>query len=615
LETTISGVLRAEGSEDPISGAYVAAQVRFDNEVLAATVTDADGSFTLRVPAGQVDLLAGKVGWPYAGGGEEPELVVTNASQDVSVELTLPPTGTLQVTAASVEEFPLPAHVIVVGRDPSPPFEAVEPWGMDPLPPGISRMMDLPVSGSDSIQLEPGEYDIVVMRGMEYDVHVESVTVISNEVVTIDATLTRVLDTAGMLCGDFHIHAAVGPDTELTDDDRVANFAAEGMEVLVPSNHAFVVDFAPMVARLGLDGWVATINSQEVTTFDYGHFGLFPMPIDEQAPNGEALDWVGKSPVDIFDWADAQDWEMVVQINHPRAIPTPVDTQNYFTVLDLKFDQDGWYYGPEYLGPEVYALPADAEMFGSGFTAMEVMTWLNVQGLSDWFNLLNAGHYFTGTANTDSHTVRVESAGWPRNYIHVGIDDPTQLDEAAFVAAVNGLKLSGAFGVLVELSAENTLGIVGGQGDVLDTEGQVVTVRARIQAPTWVPVDMLDIYLGGELVVSEVLVMGETAGAEGGTRTEETVEVEIPVSKDSWVVAIAHGSESLFPFVPFNKSDPDGLTLEMLREGQVEEPATAFGFVNPVFLDADGDGAITPSHDVIVNDFLDYRRENRLEPY
>ena len=237
----------------------------------------------------------------------------------------------------------------------------------------------------------------------------------------------------------------------MTNNRRVQNFAAEGVEVLVASDHAHVSDLSPNLSAEGLEPWLNTIASQEVTCFDYGHFGLFPMEHDPKSPNGGAFDWVGVSPVDLFIWAGDQPRDMVVQINHPRAIPTSTDTQNFFDLLDLQFDVDGPYIGPNRFEDGGSGLPVDAEIFGPGYTAMEVMNWLNIQGLSDWFNLLNSGARFSATANSDSHTVNVESAGWPRNFILVGEDDPSQMDEDALVSAVNNQHLVGSFGPIVTL--------------------------------------------------------------------------------------------------------------------------------------------------------------------
>ncbi len=613
----ISGRVRVEGTDDPVPAAQVVALERGGDAVLAATTADGDGQYELQVPAGEVDVISGKLGRPNMDDADEPERIAVSVGDEaVEQDLFLPSTGQLTVTVTDSNGDPLPARVMVLGLDPSPPFVAFEASGLDGLPPGVTAMLDTPVHGELTVDLEPGEYDLAASRGVEYDGDLQTVQIVAGQTTTADLTLNRVLDTTGMLSGDFHIHAAAGPDLVLTNAQRVANYAAEGMEVLIASNHAYVADLTPDVEELALEPWMSVVPSQEVTTFDYGHFGLFPMDHDPTSPNGGAFDWVGVSPTEIFDWGAQQDSEMVVQINHPRAIPTPADMQNFFSVLDLVYDEAGPYIGPDHFDPMGSGLPPDAVMFGAGFTAMEVMTWLNVQGLSDWFNLLSAGYRFTAVSNSDSHTTRVEGSGWPRNFVVCGTDDPADLDVPAFVAAINRGELAGSFGPLVTLEAAcEAGGDAVAMGGTLDCGGEAVEIRARVQAAPWVPVDTLDLYADGEIVTSEILVLEEVPGAEGGTRLEQTVTFVVDAPEDTWVVAVAHGTGSLYPYLPFNQTPRDEITLDRIRAGDVEGPATPFAFANPVFVDADGDGIITPSHHIAPDDWEDYRRENRLDPY
>jgi len=614
---TIAGEVVVASTGDPIPYARVAALAYTTDEVLAATTTDGDGRYALEVPPQTVDLVCGKRGWPYRGEEAEPERITVDASGgSIGQDLMLPATGELTVSVADGNDDPIPARVMVLGVEVAPPYPPLEAAGLDPLPPGVVAMIDVPASGEATIDLVPNDYLLAISRGPEYDAQLLDVFVPDGKHTSASFTLHRVLDTSGMLSGDFHVHAAAGPDTVLTDEERVANFAADGVEMLIISNHAYVADLTPVVQDLALDDWIGVIPSQEVTTFDYGHFGLFPMERDDVSPNGGAFDWVGVSPSEIFEWGQSQDREMVVQINHPRHIPTPANMQNYFTVLDLEYDVDGPYIGDDHFEPMGSGLPPDAVMFGPGFTAMEVMTWLNVQGLSDWFNLLSAGYRFTATANSDTHTTRVEGSGWPRNFVQVGTDDPATVDPADFVAAVNRGQLSGSFGPLVTLEAESSIGIeTAGSGEVLFGGGLPVIVRVRVQAAPWVPVDTVDLYADGEIITSEVLALEEVEGAEGGTRLEQTVEFEVDAPLDTWIVAVAHGTGSLFPYLPFNQTEPHLITMDRIEEGDVDNPATPFGFANPVYIDVDGDGAVAPSHHVAIDDYDDYRQENRLDPY
>ncbi len=612
---TIGGMMTEEGSGDPIPDAEIVAYAGGSTEVLAGTRSDETGAWTMAVPEGPVDLVWADAGRPYAGGDEDPEILEIDAYDQLTQDLELPPTATVTVAVTDGSGDALPARLGVVGIDPSPPHRAFDWQDTDPMPPGVSRLIDLPPEGT-SFQLEPGSYDLVFTRGMEYDAVIEPLELEAGDDATVEVSLNRVLDTTGWMTGDFHNHAAPGPDLVLTDDERLYNLAAEDVQVRAETNHARVTDLTERTAELALDPWITSIPSQEITTFDYGHFSAFPMEYVPDSPNGGAYDWVGKSPVEILDWAQSQEREQVIHIYHPRAIPTSFDAQNYFNVIDLVFDETGPGVGPDAYDPMAAGVPEGAEMFGPGFTALEVMTWMNVQGLSDWFNLLSAGFEVTATSNSDTHTLRVESSGWPRNFVYVGADDVELLDEDAFVEAVNDHKLSGSFGPLVTMTASRADGGSSGmQGELIDVDGQEVTLEVRVQAAPWVPVDTLDLYADGELLVSTELELDEVAGAEGGTRLEQTVEATLTIETDTYIAAVVYGIGGMFPYIPYHTTDEDELTIERLRAAEVDGPATPFGFANPIFFDADGDGLITPSYHIKAPDWDEYRWEDRLSPY
>ena len=612
---TVSGQVTEEGSGLPLAGVEVLAYADDTSEILAATRSDADGAWLMELPEGPVELIWAQEGRPYADGSTNPPRLAVSAFAQATQDLELPPTATLSLQATDGSGTAIPARVAIVGFDPSPPHKAFDWQDLDPMPPGVTRLLDLPPEGL-TIQLEPGDYDVVITRGMEYDAVVEPLEISSNEDAVVNAELHRVLDTEGWISGDFHNHAAPGPDLVLTNEERLYNTAAEGLELRAETNHAMVTDLSELTAELGLDPWTTSIPSQEITTFDYGHFSTFPMEYKPDLPNGGAYNWEGKSPTEIIAWAQEQEREQVIHIYHPRAIPTSFDAQNFFNVIDLLFDETGPYIGPDAYDPMAAGVPDGATMFGPGFTAIEVMTWMNVQGLSDWFNLLSAGFDVTGTSNSDSHTTRVESSGWPRNFVYVGYDDPALLDEDGYVEAINDHRLSGSFGPFVTMTATTADGSsTAMQGDLLDPGGEDVSLEVRVQAAPWVPVDTLDLYADGELILSEALAMEGVPGAEGGVRMEQTIQAKLSIEQDTYVVAVVYGSGGMFPYVTYHNTDEDDLTMELLRQGAVTGPATPFGFTNPIFFDGDGDGAITPSHHIKPQDVDEYRWEDRLRPY
>ena len=615
--TVVRGTVTEDGGTSAVEDAWVGAlavdEDGADGEDLARDRTDASGRFELCLPVGEVRLIAGAEGRPYTGGGTEPERTdVTVGGSPLEVPLTLPPTGTLTAAVVDGAGTAIPSRVTVYGVDPSPHSYRLDGDGFDPRPPGVAAMADS-ADGRFALSLEPGEYDAVFTRGPEYTLHREPFTVAAGGSVELSAVLHRVVDTTGFLSGDFHVHAQHSPDSQITHGDRVINMAAEGVEILVSTDHAFVTDYAPVVADLALEAYLATMPGQEITTFDYGHFNAFPLEFRPELHNRGAFDWPGMTPAEFGDVLLAEPEARVLQVNHPRAVPAPGEG-NYFNNVDLQFDDDGPYSGGDARDPLAVRLAADAQLLSTSFVAIEVMTWLDVQGLSDWFNFLNAGVRFTGTANSDTHTLFVESSGWPRNYVRLGGDDPAALDPADLVLALHRGRNVMSFGPFVRLSVGEAQ-----VGDTLTATGGDVTASVTVQAPPWIPFDevvLLDgatqTVLAGGAVVPEWVSAGADPAAQ---RLEVTIEHTWTPLSDSWLVVMVSGTEGLFPGVAYNASDRATLDLAAIRGGDVIAPATAFALTNPIWIDADGDGEIAPSNLVLEQDFQDWRWEDRTNPY
>ena len=118
----LTGEVLVEGASDPVPYARVAALDPATGDVLSATTTDGSGSYRLEVPSGTVDLVCGKTGWPFGGGGDTPEAISVDASDDTDQTLFLPPTGALAVAIEDSAGAPRPARVLGRGLAPRPPI-------------------------------------------------------------------------------------------------------------------------------------------------------------------------------------------------------------------------------------------------------------------------------------------------------------------------------------------------------------------------------------------------------------------------------------------------------------------------------------------------------------
>ena len=62
--------------------------------------------------------------------------------------------------------------------------------------------------------------------------------------------------------------------------DRVLSAAGEGLDVATSTDHNYISDLSPYVDNSGLIPWLMPIIGIELTTFELGHFGGYPLKVD-----------------------------------------------------------------------------------------------------------------------------------------------------------------------------------------------------------------------------------------------------------------------------------------------------------------------------------------------
>jgi hypothetical protein len=234
-------------------------------------------------------------------------------------------------------------------------------------------------------------------------------------------------------------------------------------------------------------------------------------------------------------------------------------------------------------------LPAAGELLCDG----EELAFPGV--IDDWFNLLNQGKMVAGLGNSDSHGDHLEEPAYPRTYVYLGQDDPSQIDDLAVVRAIQNHRAIVTNGPFVEL-------FINGQpvgAKLEDTDGEV-DLRVKIQAPAWIGVDTLNLIVNGETVEAVPVSMS------GGVFEYEAKRA---LPRDSWFVVEVTGRESMFPVVapleipPVALSDAVGALSGPLGFGSTElgdlmpsmtRVVTAYAITNPIWVDSDGAGFEAP---------------------
>lgn len=429
-----------------------------------------------------------------------------------------------------------------------------------------------------AVWLAPGRYELVATRGLDWEAASQRVDLRGPVARGVAApfVLRLLAPLAGTVTADLHVHGEASDDGQATNEDRLRRFVAEGVNVLVATDHDHVANYAPALARLGLEGRVRVVQGVEVTgsgpsataLWTIGHHNAWPIPYQPHAHRHGAPPSQNRAVGALYAELRRSFGARVVQLNHPRPTPKAIEEGD----LNLSFF--------EHLGegrPFDPLLPIDAleneplvRRTGADgtraldFDAIEVMngdSWPQYLATrADWYALLRQGVRRTGTANSDSHAPS-ELAAYPRNYVKVGHgrDDPQRFD-----AAVLAGRSFGTTGPRVRTLRVN----YGSIGDLVAAERGRVHIEYAVDAANWVPIDEVRILVNGEVVLARAMRNGA---------------LDLELARDGFVTLEAGAPLDADP-AAWIRAHP-GLYTEVIAPGFV---STAF--TNPVFVDVDGNG-------------------------
>lgn len=648
---TLEGTVTRAGV--PIAGARVAA-VRADSagsSVISHWVTDGDGHYAGLLEPGAYQIYAGLQGSANPGeDGMAPHLfaqIVANHSLPMSFDFPAP--ATLRVHVTDERGLPVPAKISIVGFDPSPDparqdddlsqtvLAVLSDPDWDPTPYGIVRVGFAGADGdSGEITVEPGEYQLVVSRGIEYSVDSRRIVLEAGQVApTIDARVAHVVETPGFAGGDFHIHSIDSWDAPVSRNQRVAVLLAEGLDMFAATDHTIRVDYTDEVNRQSGSDLLAPFIGEEITSFDIGHYNLFPASNDLQPLNQGALDWVGASPVGEnfpsqggYDLTPSQLYAAalkdpginVLQLNHLNNVlhglfslqgvdsaKTPPQSS---MPLNL-FRQD----------------PTQTNLFDPTWTAVEIwrgyvddQDFVIEENLGDMFNLFNQGIVRTMTCNSDTHSSVDTPTGGPRNLVGVGDLTGTALAQAGEVVAQalndgRSICTNGPFVLATLQTSAGKAGLSPGMNRLVEAPAGQATLHINVQSPLWARFDELAVFInnapypmpddddapgmaeyqGEDLSAIDVPryeVSPDLRLVEGSDFTLEVVtpfddmptagrfeaDVTVPIeglTQDAWVVVMARGtagnSGPLFPVLPGDLEPDKNASLDDLTDGNVGE--------------------------------------------
>ena len=327
--------------------------------------------------------------------------------------------------------------------------------------------------------------------------------------------------------------------------------------------------------ELGLEPLFRSIPGDEITTdasrLPFGHANVFPLVPDPSDPRGGAVPVRDRTAHEVFEQVRGIPGHPIIQINHPRA----GHRIGYFE--ELKFDPRRGV--------------GDGAGYDAGFDAIEVWSGRHARErdkvLADFWALLRTGHPVTPTANTDTHGVVMQEAGYPRTYVRVADDDPARLEVGSLL---EGLRVRRD----VVLTNGPFIALGGAAPGALLTLGATaLAIRVHVEHAPWVdaaelivvadgaPSDRLTLppakpTPGGAAAHDVVITLRRRqGGADAGRFVKAGSGITVELSRDAAVLFVVVGHRPLEPVLA-PSAEPD----EILP----------FAMMSPIRVDVDGDG-------------------------
>lgn len=508
---------------------------------------DGGGRFEARLPPGSYAAAASA---PGRGERDAPAVTVPaprpfeaalSGSGRLDVDVNVVP-----VVEGDAKSVRAPVRVIVrgTGGTPDPDFGG-------PFDAAGSGNEFVVVEGRASHPVPPGEYDVLVTRGPEYDVIEERVEVPQDGAVVVRGTLARRIDPAGYIAVDPHVHTAASADSGMLGRDRALACAAEGIQAVIVTDHNVVIGLGAEIEALGLASWLSAVPGVEVTTDlsgePVGHLSVFPLRV----PAG------GSGPGPPLPWRDTGFRQIVasaievpgavVGVNHPRAT-----ANGAFALLGLDT-----------------ATFASRGAFSADFHALEIITARTFGDLdavaADWAALVTCGRRVVPTAGSDSHRMAGEVCGFPRTYVHVGADRQADVAPASVAAGMRSGRVVATTGPFVAITVNGVP-----SGGTVTTAARGVLVHLRVEAAPWVDVRRIRVMVNGV----EKLAFAPTSRPPEPVRLE--VQQPVALTGDAAIWAEVTGDDPLETLDPASPIRPWALTgavwVDLDRDGTIRPP-------------------------------------------
>ena len=424
--------------------------------------------------------------------------------------------------------------------------------------------------GTFRVQLPPGDYRIIVTRGIEFSHLDQTIQLSPGATPEFKGVLKRLVDTRGWVSADYHNHSTPSGDNVCGTDDRVINLAAEHIEFAPTTEHARFYDWRPHIERLGLRDEINTIAGVELSG-DGPHFNAFPFePVPFTQDNG-APPWVKDPRLNAvilrdFQGVNPSRW---VQINHPDMVENFIDRDGDGRV-------DGGYLGLGQLidGLETQNYGASGILGGVPFkigrdtkTGREAVQYVRE---FIWLQLLNRGHRYSAVAVCDAHSVYGNGVGGWRMYTPSASDEPAKIDWQENIRHAKAGRIILTSGPFLQVQTED--GIL--PGATTRASGSI-NLKVKVQCTDWIDIDRVQVLVNGRprADVNFTRKSNPQFFADGVVKFDRLINV--PLSEDAHLIVVAYG---------------ENFDLQTGYGTSPQAKLKPCAYNNPIFVDVDGDG-------------------------
>ncbi|HEY1602483.1 MAG TPA: CehA/McbA family metallohydrolase [Pirellulales bacterium] len=475
-------LLKVELSVNDSQGAVDGAEIQVKTaagEPIAHGRTDAKGQLSTRLPAGSYQVVASAL-----GRGEK--AVTLDAARDVRQSIELPTAGYVVAKIVGLGGAETACKVQFRGRNGT----ADPNFGPDSAIHGV-RNLYYSQDGKFRVPLDPGEYDVILSYGPEFDAVFTTVSVERGKDTPLTAELKRTVDTKGWLSADFHSHSTPSGDNTSSQRGRVLNLLAEHIEFAPCTEHNRITVYDPHLEFFAARQKMLSCPGMELTgrPLPINHQNAFPL-----TPHPRTQD--GGAPLSDIDpvvqierlamWENGSD--KLVQINHPNIVQMVADR-------DLDGSADGGFEKMFSFMDVVEVHPLDTI-----FSQPTKLPTEREEGnrIFHWLQLLNLGYRVPGVVNTDAHW-NFHGSGGMRNFIKSSTDDPAQASVPTLVHTCEHGNIMMTNGPFLEVQAKADQGNdTAAVGEDLAAPGGKLHLQVRVQCPNWLEVNRVQVFVNGK---------------------------------------------------------------------------------------------------------------------